>query len=143
MYVAPPFKQTLFTHIQNYLCAISKNSVERVLKKKILKGLYKMCYIQIVFGYYFYDNVGSSNISEFCSVVLEKKIFKYLNIKTGIAWREHCHCTGCRICAMLLGLYYQEQKSLFEKLQVYARSFSYLNQIESYRASCFSYIFKI
>ena len=40
-----------------------------------------MCYIQIVFGYYFYDNVGSSNISEFCSVVLEKKIFEDLNMK--------------------------------------------------------------
>ena len=79
MYVAPPFKQTLFTHIQNYLCAISKNSVETVLEKKILKGLCKMCYIQIDFGYYFYDN--SSNISEFCSVVLEKKIFKDLNMK--------------------------------------------------------------
>ena len=81
MYVAPPFEQTLFTHIQNFLCAISKNSVERVLEKKILKGLCKMCYIQIVFGYYFCDNVGSSNISKFCLVVLEKKIFKDLNMK--------------------------------------------------------------
>ena len=76
MYVAPPFEQTLFTHIQNYLRAISKNSVERVLEKKILKGVCKVCYIQIVFGYYFYDNVGSSNISEFCSVVLEKEDFQ-------------------------------------------------------------------
>ena len=36
MYVAPPLEQTLFTHIQT-ICAISKNSVERVLEKKILK----------------------------------------------------------------------------------------------------------
>ena len=72
----------LYLHtFKNYLCAISKNSVERVLEKKILKGLCKMCFIQIVFGYYFCDNVGSSNISEFCSVVLEKKIFKDLNMK--------------------------------------------------------------
>ena len=63
----------LYLHTsKNYLCAKSKNSVERVLEKKIIKGLCKMCYVQIVFGYYFYDNVGSSNISEFCSVVLEK-----------------------------------------------------------------------
>ena len=40
-----------------------------------------MCSIQLVFGYYFYDNVGSGNISGFCSVVLEKKIFKDLNMK--------------------------------------------------------------
>ena len=39
----------LYVHTsKNYLCAVSKNSVERVLEKKILKGLSKMCYIQIV-----------------------------------------------------------------------------------------------
>ena len=48
MYVAAPYEHTS----KNYVCAISKNSVERVLEKKILKGLCKMCYIQIVFGYY-------------------------------------------------------------------------------------------
>ena len=76
------YSNQLYLHTsKNYLCAISKKSVERVLEKKILKGFCKMSYIQIVFGYYFYDNVGSSNISEFCSVVLEKKIFKDLNMK--------------------------------------------------------------
>ena len=28
MYVAPPFEQTLITHIKDYLCAISKNVVQ-------------------------------------------------------------------------------------------------------------------
>ena len=42
---------------------------------------------------------------------------------------------------MCNGLYYQEQKSLFEKLQVYARNFSYLNEIESYRTS-YLFLFK-
>ena len=65
------------------------------MEKKIFKGLHQIFFVQIVFGYYFANNVGGATIwtnfdykyprtiyvqyQEFCLVVLEKKIFKGLH----------------------------------------------------------------
>ena len=37
-------------------------NIRVLLEKKIFKGLHYICYVQIVFGCYFYDNVGQTLI---------------------------------------------------------------------------------
>ena len=61
---------TLWHHIlkilhmsKDYLCAISKNSVEQFWRRRFLKGFaLNLLRVKIVFGYYLIDNVGDTTI---------------------------------------------------------------------------------
>ena len=57
----PPFEQTLIKHAQGLFLRKSKNSVEWFWRRRFSK-LYIKFNIQIVFGYYFANNVGDTTI---------------------------------------------------------------------------------
>ena len=60
--MAPPFEQNLITHTQGlFLCNILE-FCGAVLEKKIFKGVHKIFCVQIVFGYYYVNNVGGATI---------------------------------------------------------------------------------
>ena len=60
--MAPPFEQTLITHIEGLLGYNISEFRQVVLEKKIFKGLHQIWNFQIVFGYYFANNVGGTII---------------------------------------------------------------------------------
>ena len=60
MQVAPPFQQTRITHTQGLFVCNIEQFCSVVLKKKIFKGLHSVCYVQIIFGYCFTNNVGGA-----------------------------------------------------------------------------------
>ena len=62
MWVEPPFEQTLITHNQGLFVCNIEDFCSVVLEKKIFKGLHSICYVQIVFGYYFANNTGGTTI---------------------------------------------------------------------------------
>ena len=55
-------RQTLITHTQGLFVCYIQEFCWAVLEKKIFKGLHLICYIQIVFGYYFATNIGGTTI---------------------------------------------------------------------------------
>ena len=60
--MAQPTETTLITHTPKILsCNISEFC--RVVLEKLFKGLYKICYVQIAFGYYFANNVIGTTIT--------------------------------------------------------------------------------
>ena len=60
--MAPPFEQTLITHAQGLFVCNILEFCSVVWEKKMFKGLHKINYVQILFGYYFADNVGGATI---------------------------------------------------------------------------------
>ena len=62
MWVAPPFEQTLITPAQGLFICNIEEFYSVVLEKKIFKGFALNNYVQIVFGYYFANNVGGTKI---------------------------------------------------------------------------------
>ena len=60
--MAPPFEQTLITHTQGlFVCNIEEFG-QVVLENKIFKDLHHIFYVQIIFDYYFANNVGGTTI---------------------------------------------------------------------------------
>ena len=58
--MASTFELTLITNTQG-IGAISKNFVEYLIGEVVFfKGLRKICYIQIIFGYYFASIAGGA-----------------------------------------------------------------------------------
>ena len=60
--VVPPFEQTLTTYTQGLFVCKIKEFCSVVSEKKIFKILHYINCVQIVFGYYFADNVDGATI---------------------------------------------------------------------------------
>ena len=57
IYMAPPLEQTLITLNQGLFVCNIQECCSVVLEKKIFKGLHSICYVQIVFGYYYFQSI--------------------------------------------------------------------------------------
>ena len=62
MQLVPPFEQTRITHTKGLFVCNIYEFCSVVFEKKIFKGLHEFCNVQIVFGYYFANNVGGATI---------------------------------------------------------------------------------
>ena len=62
MKATPPFEQTLITHNQGLFVCNIQEFCSVVFEKKIFKGLHSVCYVRIIFGYYFANNVGGATL---------------------------------------------------------------------------------
>ena len=60
--MVPPFEQAFIRHMKGLFICNIEEFYSVVLEKKIFKGLHYINYVQIVFVYYFADNVGGDTI---------------------------------------------------------------------------------